>query len=100
MTQFERITQEAGVMGGKACIRGLRVTVATIVGQIGAGHTIEEILADLPGARRHHASTSLGRLTKNAGTKDWRLDDSAIHGSGRISHMEIPPLNRQPFVFK
>jgi uncharacterized protein (DUF433 family) len=48
MTQFDRITQEHGVMGGKACIRGLRVTVATIVGQIGAGHTIEDILADYP----------------------------------------------------
>jgi uncharacterized protein (DUF433 family) len=46
MTQFHRITQEAGVMGGKACIRGKRVTVGMIVGQIGAGHTIEEILAD------------------------------------------------------
>ena len=35
-------------MGGKACIRGLRVTVGMVVGQIGAGHTIEEILADFP----------------------------------------------------
>ena len=48
MTQFDRITQTPGVMGGKACVRGLRVTVGTIVGQIGAGHTIEEILADYP----------------------------------------------------
>jgi uncharacterized protein (DUF433 family) len=46
MTQFDRITQEPGVMGGKACIRGMRVTVGMIVGQIGAGHTIDEILAD------------------------------------------------------
>jgi len=35
-------------MGGKACIRGKRITVGMIVGQIGAGHTIEEILADYP----------------------------------------------------
>jgi uncharacterized protein (DUF433 family) len=48
MTQFSRITQEAGVMGGKACIRGKRVTVGMVVGQIGAGHTIEEILVDYP----------------------------------------------------
>jgi uncharacterized protein (DUF433 family) len=48
MTQFDRITQEPGVMGGKACIRGMRVTVGMIVGQIGAGHTIEEILANYP----------------------------------------------------
>jgi len=48
MTRFNRIAQEAGVMGGKACIRGKRITVGMIVGQIGAGHTIEEILADYP----------------------------------------------------
>ncbi len=35
-------------MGGKACIRGMRVTVGMIVGQIGSGNTIEEILADYP----------------------------------------------------
>ena len=48
MTQLDRITQDAGVMGGKACIRGVRVTAGMIVGQIGAGHTIEEIFADYP----------------------------------------------------
>jgi uncharacterized protein (DUF433 family) len=48
MTRFDRITQDAAAMGGKACIRGMRVTVGMIVGQIGAGHTIEELLADYP----------------------------------------------------
>ena len=35
-------------MGNKACIRGLRVTVSMLVGQIGAGRTIVELLADYP----------------------------------------------------
>jgi uncharacterized protein (DUF433 family) len=48
MGEFDRITQQPGVMGGKACIRGMRVTVGMIVGQVGAGHTIDEILADYP----------------------------------------------------
>jgi len=48
MPQFDRITQEAGIMGGKACIRGMRVTVGMIVGQIGSGRSIEELLADYP----------------------------------------------------
>jgi len=48
MTQFDRITQEPDIMGGKACIRGLRVTVGMIVGQIGAGRPIDKILADYP----------------------------------------------------
>lgn len=48
MTNLDRITQQPDVMGGKACIRGLRVTVATIVNQIAAGHSTDEILADYP----------------------------------------------------
>jgi uncharacterized protein (DUF433 family) len=35
-------------MGSKACIRGMRVTVGAIVGQIGAGRTIDEVLSDYP----------------------------------------------------
>ena len=38
MRTLDRITQRADVMGGKACIRGLRVTVGMVVGQIAAGH--------------------------------------------------------------
>jgi uncharacterized protein (DUF433 family) len=48
MSNFARITQNPAVMGGKPCIRGLRVTVAMIVGQIGAGRTVDEVLADYP----------------------------------------------------
>lgn len=48
MSEFARITQNPTVMGGKPCIRGLRVTVGMIVGQIGAGRTMDELLADYP----------------------------------------------------
>lgn len=48
MGQLNRITQSPDVMGGKACVRGMRVTVGTIVGQIGAGHSIGELLAIYP----------------------------------------------------
>jgi len=48
MEPFERITQNPAVMGGKACIRGMRVTVGMVVGQVGAGRSAEEILADFP----------------------------------------------------
>lgn len=48
MSQFDRITQDPAIMDGKACIRGLRVTVGMIISQLGAGHTIEQILADYP----------------------------------------------------
>ena len=46
MLDLDRITQDPQIMGGKACVRGMRVTVGMIVGQIGAGHSIDEILAD------------------------------------------------------
>jgi uncharacterized protein (DUF433 family) len=48
MQEFDRITQNPLVMGGKPCIRGMRVTAGMIVGQIGAGVTINELLADYP----------------------------------------------------
>lgn len=48
MDGFDRITADPAVMGGRACIRGMRVTVGMVVGQIGAGRSIEELLADYP----------------------------------------------------
>ena len=45
---FERITFEPGKMGGRACIRGMRVTVATIVGLVAEGGTTGAILAAYP----------------------------------------------------
>ena len=46
-------------MGGKACVRGLRVTVGMIVGQIGAGRTVEELLADYPYLEREDVLQAL-----------------------------------------
>jgi uncharacterized protein (DUF433 family) len=48
MGQLDRITQDPAVMGGKACIRGMRVTVGMIVGQIGAGRSVDEVLSEYP----------------------------------------------------
>jgi len=45
---FTRITFDPQVMGGKPCIRGMRVTVGLIVGLVASGHTTEEILAAYP----------------------------------------------------
>lgn len=48
MTTFDRITHNPAVMGGKPCIRGMRVTVGMIVGMLGAGHTKEHLLKLYP----------------------------------------------------
>jgi uncharacterized protein (DUF433 family) len=59
MGQLNRITQAPEMMGGKACIRGMRVTVGMVVGQIGAGHSIDEILADYPYLEREDIMQAL-----------------------------------------
>jgi len=59
MTDFERITQNPAVMGGKPCIRGSRVTVGMIVGQIAAGRSIDELLADYPYLQREDVLEAL-----------------------------------------
>ena len=48
MKQLTRITLDPEVMGGKPCIRGLRVTVGTIVGLMASGHSSEDILMAYP----------------------------------------------------
>ena len=48
MKQITRITFDPQVMGGKPCIRGLRVTVGTIVGLLASGHSNAEILRLYP----------------------------------------------------
>ena len=48
MKELTRITFDPLVMGGKPCIRGMRVTVGTIVGLVAAGRSFDEILAAYP----------------------------------------------------
>lgn len=48
MKTLERITLDPDVMGGKPCIRGLRVTVGTVLGLLAAGHSEERILEAYP----------------------------------------------------
>ena len=71
MTPFDRITQDPGIMGGKACIRGLRVTVGMLVGQIGAGHTVEEVLVDFPYLEREDVMQALRYAA-------WRAEEREI----------------------
>ncbi len=59
MGQLNRITQQPEVMGGRACIRGMRVTVGMVVGQIGAGHSVDEILSDYPYLEREDIMQAL-----------------------------------------
>jgi uncharacterized protein (DUF433 family) len=59
MAHLDRITQDPQVMGGKPCVRGMRVTVGMIVGQIAAGHSIEQVLAEYPYLEREDVLQAL-----------------------------------------
>jgi uncharacterized protein (DUF433 family) len=48
MNNLPRITFDPAIMGGKPCIRGLRVTVGTIVGLVAAGHSWADIVQAYP----------------------------------------------------
>ena len=71
MEQLDRITQQPDVMGGKACIRGLRVTVGMVVGQIGAGHSVDEILTDYPYLEREDILQALRYAA-------WRAEEREV----------------------
>jgi uncharacterized protein (DUF433 family) len=71
MGQFDRITQQPDVMGGKACIRGMRVTVSMVVSQIGAGHGIDEVLVDYPYLEREDIMQALRYAA-------WRAEEREV----------------------
>ncbi len=73
MRDFDRITLRPGVMCGKACIRGMRVTVGMIVGQIGSGRSIDSLLADYPYLEREDILQALRYATWLAEGREFEL---------------------------
>jgi uncharacterized protein (DUF433 family) len=71
MGELNRITQNPAIMGGKACIRGMRVTVGMIVGQIGSGTSIEELLANYPYLEREDVLQALRYAA-------WRMEEREV----------------------
>ena len=68
MSKLPRITFDANVMGGKPCIRGLRVTVGTIVGLVAAGHSTADILKAYPYLQAEDISEALSYAA-------WRVEE-------------------------
>ena len=56
---FDRITFHPDIMGGRACIRGMRIPVSVILGQVAHGAAIEEILQDFPDLEPEDIAQSL-----------------------------------------
>ncbi len=71
MGPFDRITQSPAIMGGKPCIRGMRVTVGMIVGQIGAGHRVDDVLAAYPYLEKEDVLQALRYAA-------WRVEERDI----------------------
>lgn len=68
---LERITADPEVMGGRPCIRGMRVTVGTVVGLVAAGHSREEILRLYPYLEPEDISEALAYAA-------WRSDEFEV----------------------
>jgi len=71
MQKLGRITMDPQVMGGKPCIRSMRVTVGTLVGLMASGKTIDEVLAAYPYIEREDV---LEALTYAA----WRAEEKEL----------------------
>ena len=71
MKSLDRITLDPAVMGGKACIRGMRVTVGTVVGLLAAGRSPAEILEAYPYLEREDIDQSLAYAA-------WRLQEREV----------------------
>jgi uncharacterized protein (DUF433 family) len=68
MPELTRITCDPAVMGGKPCIRGMRVTVGTVVGLVAAGRTRDEILREYPYLEAKHIAEALSYAA-------WRAEE-------------------------
>jgi uncharacterized protein (DUF433 family) len=71
MRKLKRITVDPQVMGGKPCIRKMRVTVGTIVGLIGTGKTLEEVLKEFPYLEREDILEALSYAA-------WRAEEIEV----------------------
>jgi uncharacterized protein (DUF433 family) len=70
MHNLTRITYNPEFMGGKPCIRGMRVTVGTIVGLVAFGKTVDEVLADYPYLEREDILEALSYAAWRAGERE------------------------------
>lgn len=71
MAVLDRITLDPNVMGGKPCIRGMRVTVGTVLGLLAAGRTEEEILDAYPYLEPDDIKAALQYAT-------WRVEEREV----------------------
>jgi uncharacterized protein (DUF433 family) len=74
---FPRITVDAAVMGGKPCIRGMRVTVGMILGNLGSGISVEELLAGYPYLEREDVLEAMRYAAALARVRELEIEPAA-----------------------
>ena len=83
MNTLARITWNPLVMGGKPCIRGMRITVGNIVGLLAAGHSVEEILDEFPELETDDIHASLAYAS-------WSVNDVELPLSSAVTPLTVP----------
>lgn len=71
MNKFDRITFDPGIMGGKACIRGMRIPVRVVVALVAEGLKTDEIIADYPDLEPEDIRQALSYAA-------WLLDEAIV----------------------
>jgi len=71
MKELTRVTRNLEVMGGKPCIRGMRVTVGTVVGLVAAGYATAEILKAYPYLEEEDIAQALAYA-------GWRVEELKV----------------------
>jgi len=69
MFGFDRITSDPNILGGKACIRGMRISVSLIVNLVANGMTVEEIIEEYPDLQPEDIQQALRYAA-------WTLEDT------------------------
>ena len=71
MLGFDRITFDPDILGGKACIRGMRISVSLVVNLVANGMSVAEILAEYPTLEEEDVAQALRYAA-------WASDDLVI----------------------
>jgi uncharacterized protein (DUF433 family) len=86
MFGFDRITSDPNVLGGKACIRGMRISVALVVNLVAHGMSVEEIVGEYPDLEPEDIQQALCYAA-------WASED--VVPSRPVAHEEIEaPMSR------
>lgn len=75
---FNRITLDADKCFGKACIRGLRIPVASVLSYLSSGMTVEEILREWPELEREDIDQALGYAA-------WAMEERVVPLEGTVA---------------